>query len=99
MGVGEVKRKTGWKNACSPILGRDARLFAPPCDSGWETMAETRIKPYPEQQAEEARRAEQQRQFRRNQVYGLVLLAAAICAWWLFHTNPKWIFPPGWWRW
>jgi ferric-dicitrate binding protein FerR (iron transport regulator) len=66
---------------------------------GWEAMAETRIKPYLEQQAEEARRAEQRRQFRRNQVFGLVILAAAICAWWLFHTNPKWIFPPGWWRW
>jgi hypothetical protein len=62
-------------------------------------MAETRIKPYLEQQAEEARRAEQLRQFRRNQVFGLVILAAAICAWWLFHTNPQWIFPPGWWRW
>jgi hypothetical protein len=62
-------------------------------------MAETRIKPHHEQMAEEARRAEQQRQFRRNQVFGLVILAAAICAWWLFHTNPKWIFPPGWWRW
>jgi hypothetical protein len=28
----------------------------------------------------------------------LVLLAVAICIWWLFHTDPKWIFPPGWWR-
>jgi hypothetical protein len=65
----------------------------------WVTMVETRIKPYLEQQAEEARREEQRRQFRRNQVFGLVLLAAIIGAWWLFHTNPKWIFPPGWWRW
>jgi fatty acid desaturase len=61
-------------------------------------MAGTHIKPYLEQQAEEARRAEQQRRFRRNQVFGLVLLAALICAWWLLGTNPKWIFPPGWWR-
>jgi hypothetical protein len=61
-------------------------------------MSDTRIKPYLEQQAEEARRAEQRRQFRRNQVFGLVLLAALICLWWLFHANPKWIFPPGWWR-
>jgi len=59
---------------------------------------ETRIKPHLEQVAQDERRAEQSRAFRRNQVFGLVLLAAAICAWWLFHTNPKWIFPPGWWR-
>jgi hypothetical protein len=59
---------------------------------------ETRIKPHLEQVAQDERRAEQSRAFRRNQVFGLVLLAAAICAWWLFRTNPKWIFPPGWWR-
>ena len=34
-------------------------------------MVETRIKPYHEQVAEEARRAEQQRTYRRNQVFGL----------------------------
>jgi hypothetical protein len=59
---------------------------------------QTRIKPYDQQVAEQARRAEQTRLYRRNQALGLVLLAAAICLWWLFHTNPKWIFPPGWWR-
>ena len=57
------------------------------------------IKPYAQQQAEQARRAEQKRAYRRNQAIGLVIVAAAICAWWLFHTNPKWIFPTGWWRW
>jgi hypothetical protein len=61
-------------------------------------MVETHIKPYREQQAEEARREQQTRVYRRNQVFGVLLVAAAICAWWLFHTNPKWIFPPGWWR-
>ena len=61
-------------------------------------MVETRIKPYREQVAEETRRAEQLRVYRRNQVFGVLLVATAICAWWLFHTNPKWIFPPGWWR-
>jgi hypothetical protein len=61
-------------------------------------MVETRIKPYHEQQAEEARRAEQTRRYRRNQVFGLLLVTAAILIWTLFHTNPKWIFPPGWWR-
>jgi ferric-dicitrate binding protein FerR (iron transport regulator) len=62
------------------------------------TMVETRIKPYAEQQAEKERREEQRRVYRRNQVFGLLLVAAAICAWWLFHTNPRWIFPAGWWR-
>ena len=61
-------------------------------------MVETRIKPHFEQVAEAARREQQRRAYRRNQVFGLVLLAAAICLWWLFRTNPKWIFPPGWWR-
>jgi hypothetical protein len=62
------------------------------------TMVETRIKPYSEQAAEEARRAEQTRVYRRNQVFGVLLVAAAIVIWTLFHTNPRWIFPPGWWR-
>jgi hypothetical protein len=61
-------------------------------------MVETRIKPHFEQAAEEARRAEQRRLYRRNQAFGLVILAAAICIWWLFRTRPGWIFPPGWWR-
>ncbi len=62
-------------------------------------MVERRIKPYNEEQAEKAARAEQTRVFRRNQVFGLIIVAAAICLWWLLHTNPKWIFPAGWWRW
>jgi hypothetical protein len=61
-------------------------------------MVQTRIKPHLQEQAEKARRAEQTRVFRRNQVFGLVLVAAAILVWWLFRTNPAWIFPPGWWR-
>jgi hypothetical protein len=61
-------------------------------------MVETRIKPYRQQVEEQARRVEQRRVYRRNQVFGLLLVAAAILAWWLLHTNPKWIFPPGWWR-
>jgi hypothetical protein len=61
-------------------------------------MVQIRIKPYQQQVAEKARRAEQTRVYRRNQVLGLVMVAAAILAWWLFHTNPRWIFPPGWWR-
>ncbi|MGC1462012.1 MAG: hypothetical protein WA802_07415 [Terracidiphilus sp.] len=61
-------------------------------------MVETRIKPHYEQVAENARRAEQTRIYRRNQVFGVLLVAVAICVWWLFHTNPKWIFSSGWWR-
>lgn len=61
-------------------------------------MVETRIKPYFEEQAEKARRDFQASQFRRNQALGLVLLAIAILVFWLFKTNPRWIFPPGWWR-
>jgi hypothetical protein len=61
-------------------------------------MVERRIKPYDEQLAEDLRRDEQRRLFRRNQTFGLLIIAAGILVWWLFHTNPKWIFPPGWWR-
>ena len=61
-------------------------------------MVETRIKPYFEEQAEIARRAEQTRLYRRNQAIGLVLVAVAILLFWLFRTNPQWIFPVGWWR-
>jgi hypothetical protein len=61
-------------------------------------MTEGRIKPPHEQSVEQERRARQERLYRRNQVYGLLIIAAAIVAWWLFHTNPGWIFPPGWWR-
>jgi hypothetical protein len=61
-------------------------------------MVQTRIKPYRQQVAENVRRAEQTRVYRRNQIVGLVLVAAVILAWRLFHTNPGWIFPVGWWR-
>jgi hypothetical protein len=61
-------------------------------------MVERRIKPYFEEKAEEERRAEQTRAFRRNQAIGLVLVALAILVFGLFRTNPAWIFPRGWWR-
>lgn len=61
-------------------------------------MVQTRIKPYFQQVAEQARRREQLRLYRRNQVFGLVLVAAAILLMWLLRTNPQWIFPLGWWR-
>ena len=57
-----------------------------------------RIKPYREQLEEQARRERQRQLYRRNQTVGLLLLAAGILVWWLFRTNPRWIFPSGWWR-
>ncbi|HEY1160996.1 MAG TPA: hypothetical protein VGE83_10220 [Terracidiphilus sp.] len=61
-------------------------------------MVETRIKPYFQEVEEKARREEQTRVYRRNQIFGLLLVAGAILVFWLFRTNPKWIFTPGWWR-
>jgi len=61
-------------------------------------MVETRIRPHLQAVDEAERRTVQRRIFRRNQTFGLLLVAAAILAWSLLHTNPNWIFPPGWWR-
>jgi len=61
-------------------------------------MVERRIKPHQQQIAEQERREVQRHAFRRNQVFGMLIIAAAILVWWLFHTNSKWIFPPDWWR-
>jgi hypothetical protein len=61
-------------------------------------MVQSRIKPYSQQVAEKARRAVQLRAYRRNQIFGVMLVAAAILVVWLLRTNPMWIFPPGWWR-
>ena len=58
-------------------------------------MVDTRIKPYNEQQAEKAAREEQTRVFRRNQVFGLLIVAAAILAWWLWHTESEVDFSDG----
>jgi hypothetical protein len=61
-------------------------------------VVERRIRPYFEEQAEVARREQQTRVYRRNEAVGLVLIAVVILGWWLWHTNPAWIFPTGWWR-
>jgi hypothetical protein len=61
-------------------------------------MMEEPGKPHLQEPVEDERRAEQRHVYRRNQVFGLLIVAAVIFAWWLFHTNPSWIFPPGWWR-
>ena len=100
MEAGKVKRRMpNSKSLRSPILMRDAPAVRRVGNTARGRMVERRIKPYNEEQAEKAARAEQTRVFRRNQVFGLIIVAAAICLWWLLHTNPKWIFPPGWWRW
>jgi hypothetical protein len=56
------------------------------------------IKPFNEQLAEKQRHDAQVRLFQRHQAFGMLLVAAVILVWWLFHTNPAWIFPAGWWR-
>jgi hypothetical protein len=61
-------------------------------------MVQSRIKPYSQQVAEKTRRWRQLRTYRRNQVFGVMLVAAAILLVWLLRTNQKWIFSPGWWR-
>jgi hypothetical protein len=57
-----------------------------------------RIKPYFEEQNEQEDRLAQTRVFKRNQAVGLVIVACGILGWWLWRTNPAWIFPTGWWR-
>lgn len=61
-------------------------------------MVQTRIKPHDEQMAEVERRVEQTRVFRRNQMLGLLIVAAAIFVYWVIHTKPGWVLPAGWWR-
>src|ERR1035437_1592779 len=94
-GPRKVKRLGESRPLRSPVLasGRAER------ESGEDKqMVEIRIKPHLQQAEEAARRAGQRRVYRRNQVFGLLMVAAAIVVWWLFHTNCAWIFPPGWWR-
>ena len=61
-------------------------------------MVDYHFKPYQEKLAEQERRKAQTRAFFRNQAVGLVLTAAAILLWRLFHTHSGWLFPQGWWR-
>ena len=58
----------------------------------------TDLTPPPPQAEEDERRSRQIRIYRRNQVFGLLMAAGAIVAWWLVHTHPGWVFPRGWWR-
>ena len=59
-------------------------------------MVQLRIKPYRQQQAERENRLRQLALFRRNQILGLVLVAACICLWWIVHTKPGWASATGW---
>lgn len=61
-------------------------------------MVEIRIKPYAQQAAEKQRRAELRKTYQRNQVFGVLIIAAVIAGYWLILTHRAWIFPPGWWR-
>jgi hypothetical protein len=61
-------------------------------------MVQTRIKPYYQDLAESEKRDRQRHQFRRNQIFGLLLVALAVLVWELLRANPTWIFPSGWWR-
>jgi len=61
-------------------------------------MTGSLIKPHQQQVAEQERREAQRPVFRRNQILGLLILAVMVCAWWIWHTSPGWVFPPGWWR-
>ena len=48
--------------------------------------------------AEGLREAGQRRRFRRNQIFGLLIIAALILLSWLLRTQSGWILPTGWWR-
>ncbi len=61
-------------------------------------MVQTRIKPHDQQVAERERRAAQTRAFRRNQTFGLLIIAAAIFVYWAIRTKSGWVLPAGWWR-
>ena len=63
-------------------------------------MTAPQLKPHLEQvaEAEAEARAAQRATFRRNLVLGVLIVTFAMLVWRLFHTNPAWLFPPGWWR-
>ena len=59
---------------------------------------DNRYKPLNVQQERSALRAIQHKLFQRNQAIGLLLVAAVILIYRLFHTPSGWLFPAGWWR-
>lgn len=56
------------------------------------------LKSHQEEREAANRRAEQRQLFRRNQMLGLLLVAAAVLAWGMLRAPKGWLFPPGWWK-
>lgn len=56
------------------------------------------LKSHQEEREAADRRAEQRQLFRRNQMLGLLLVAAAVLAWGMLRAPKGWLFPPGWWK-
>ena len=56
------------------------------------------LKNHQEEREAADRRAEQRQLFRRNQMLGLLLVAAAVLAWGMLRAPKGWLFPPGWWK-
>jgi hypothetical protein len=61
-------------------------------------VPDLRIQSHLDQNDAASRRAAQTRAFRRNQVFGLLIFAGLILAWWYFHANKSWIWTPNWWK-
>jgi hypothetical protein len=61
-------------------------------------MPTPHIQPHLDQKQAAARRAAHTHVFRRNQVFGLLIFAAIILAWWYFRANKSWIWTPNWWK-
>jgi hypothetical protein len=61
-------------------------------------MALKPTKPHFPEAPPKTRRERQREIYLRYQVFGLLLVAAAILVWGLLHTHPTWIFTAGWWR-
>lgn len=59
---------------------------------------DNKLESYAVQQQRIAHRSAQRKAFYRNQAIGLLLAAAAVLTYRLFHTPSGWLFPPGWWR-
>ena len=59
---------------------------------------DNKLESFAVQQLRQLRREDQRKAFHRNQAIGLLLAAAAVLAYRVFHTPSGWLFPQGWWR-
>jgi hypothetical protein len=57
-----------------------------------------RLENFAIEEERKARRESQHAAFYRNQAIGLLIVAAAVLVYRLFHAPSGWLFPPGWWR-